>query len=127
MRPGYIIISNNPALELAATDIYLKEFGVLAVLERVRDLVHLGHQLLTHPFAGSVKPCENPYRSIAISFEQKNLDYQSETIIASCLESARVMLKESPYRLFSEEVLADLALIDKSLLAAGLESLRKQT
>jgi hypothetical protein len=36
------------------------------VLLTVRDHIHSGARLLTHPQAGSVKPYETPYRSVLV-------------------------------------------------------------
>lgn len=118
------IISNNPTVSLKDTDILIPDYGVTAVLERVRDMVHLGHHLLTHPFAGSVKPNENPFRSVVVSRECFGVDYQSVKIIEGCIDVSHRMLRESPYRNFPPQVIADLQLIDKSLLESGLEALR---
>ena len=118
------IISNNPTVELTSTDVHIAEYGAVPVLEKVRDLVHLGHHLLTHPFAGSVKPNENPFKSVVITKGHFGVDYQSVQIVEGCLDVARRMVKERPYRNFSIQVISDLQLIDKSLLDSGLESLR---
>ncbi|KAF0197508.1 MAG: GrdX protein [Bacillota bacterium] len=118
------IVSNNPTVELTSTDIHVTDYGVVPVLERVRDLVHLGHHLLTHPFAGSVKPNENPFRSVVVTKGDLGVDYQSVQIAEGCLEVARRMVKERPYRDFPTQAIKDLQLIDKSLLDSGLESLR---
>lgn len=118
------IVSNNPSVSLGPTDLEIKEQGVLPVLQTVRDLVHLGHHLLTHPFAGSVKPNENPFKSVVITKERFGVDYQSVQIIEGCLAVAERMLRERPYRNYPPQVLKDLELIDKSLLDSGLESLR---
>jgi len=118
------VVSNNPILELRPTDIFIASSDILAVLEKVRDYVHLGHHLLTHPFAGSVKPNENPFRSIVITSENFSVDYQSVQLVEGCLAVARRMLSERPLRNYSPRALDDLAVIDKSLLHAGLESLR---
>lgn len=119
-----IIVSNNPTVALTETDIRVAEQNSLTVLEQVRNLVHLGHHLLTHPFAGSVKPNENPFKSVVVTKECFGIDYQSVQIIEGCVDVARRMLRERPYRNFPPKVLDDLALIDKSLLESGLESLR---
>ena len=118
------IISNNPTVELTSTDILISDYGAVPVLEKVRDLVHLGHHLLTHPFAGSVKPNENPFKSIVITKGCFGVDYQSVQIVEGCLDVAKRMVKERPYRDFPTQVIKDLQLIDKSLLDSGLESLR---
>lgn len=122
--PYSIVVSNNPTLKHRATDIYLTSPDILAVLEKVRDYVHLGHHLLTHPFAGSVKPNENPFRSIVITYENFGVDYQSVQLVEGCLSVARRMLSERPLRGYAPRALDDLAVIDKSLLDTGLESLR---
>ena len=49
------------------------EGGHVDVLIHVRDLVHQGHKLLTHPLAGSVKPNETPFRSVALDLESLEL------------------------------------------------------
>ena len=118
------VVSNNPLVICQAQDIRIEEQGVLPVLEKVRDLIHLGHHLLTHPFAWSVKPNENPYRTVVITKDVFGVDYQSVQIIEGCLSVARRMISERPYRNYPPQVLADLQLIDKSLLDSGLESLR---
>jgi len=119
-----IIVSNNPTVALTETDIRVAEQNSLTVLEQVRNFVHLGHHLLTHPFAGSVKPNENPFKSVVVTKECFGIDYQSVQIIEGCIDVARRMLRERPYRNFPPKVLDDLALIDRSLLESGLESLR---
>lgn len=118
------IISNNPTVELTSTDIHITEYGAVPVLERLRDLVHLGHHLLTHPFAGSVKPNENPFKSVVITKGHFGVDYQSVQIVEGCLDVARRMIKERPYRDYPPQVISDMQLIDRSLLDSGLESLR---
>lgn len=119
-----MIISNNPLVPCGPQDIEIKSTGVLDVLITARDLVHRGHHLLTHPFAGSVKPNENPYRSVVVTKDVFGVDYQSVQIIEGCLCVAKRMVAERPYRNYPLEVLLDLQLIDKSLLDSGLESLR---
>ena len=55
------------------------------VLTHVRDLVHSGHKLLTHPLAGSVKPNETPFRSVALTEEAGPLDLESLDLIEAAL------------------------------------------
>lgn len=40
--------------------------GVREVFCAVRDAVHMGAQVLSHPLSGSVKPWESPYKSVAV-------------------------------------------------------------
>jgi len=121
--PKSIILTNNPSPSLRPTDIFLSAPSMLLVLERARDYVHLGHHLLTHPFAGSLKPNENPFRSLVLTYERLSVDPQSVQIIEGCLALARRMLVEKPLSEIPPSVLADFRLIDHALLQSGIESL----
>jgi hypothetical protein len=118
-----LVVSNNPSLCGSVEPVLSVDGGVIEVLQTVRNMVHLGHRLLTHPFAGSVKPNENPYKSVVVTKERFGVDYQSIQIIEGCLQVAERMLRERSYRNYPASVLEDLALIDKTLLMTGLESL----
>ncbi|MBT9136166.1 MAG: hypothetical protein DDT34_01239 [Firmicutes bacterium] len=122
--PRSIILTNNKSIALRPTDVLISSPNMLAVLETARDYVHLGHHLLTHPLAGSVKPNENPCRSLVLTCDRLGVDPQSVQLIEGCLSLARRMLKERPLSSFPPSVLADLELIDRSLLETGVESLR---
>ena len=66
----YIIITNNPFVKeklLNKRPVCYKPVDYEAILRYVKTLIEAGHQLLSHPLAGSVKPGETPYRSIMIS------------------------------------------------------------
>jgi len=100
-------------------DVRINASGVIRVLEKVRDLVHLGHHLLTHPLAGSIKPNENPFKSVVISAKPLGMDVKSVQIAEDSLETAKRMLKEMPYRSFSDQELNDFMMIDLSLLESA--------
>lgn len=117
------IISNNPLVTLGSDDYRISGYDVLKVLEKLRDLVHLGHRLLTHPLAGSIKPNENPFKSVVISDKASNIDVTSVLIAEDSYERAKRMLKDRPIKEYSENVLEDMKRIDLSLLEAGLQSL----
>jgi len=116
------IVSNNPLIACAAA-YFVPVTGIVPVLERARDLVHGGHHLLTHPLAGSVKPNENPYRSLVVTHEALGVDYQSILLLEGAITVARRMLSERPYRAFPAAVLLDLQLIDQALLRSAVDSL----
>lgn len=117
------IISNNPLVTLGSDDYRISGYDVLKVLEKLRDLVHLGHHLLTHPLAGSIKPNENPFKSVVISDKASNIDVTSVLIAEDSYERAKRMLKDRPIKEYSKNVLEDMKRIDLSLLEAGLQSL----
>ena len=120
----YTIVTNNPGV--AARWAHASEWvdgGARGVLLRVRGLVHLGHRLLTHPLAGSVKPNESPYRSVIVSqHPDTTIDFDSLRIIEGALA---VVDRLGPlrYRTISPHVDADFQLIDCALMESAVESL----
>lgn len=123
----YTIVTNNP--EVAARWPQATEWvdaGAKGVLVHVRGLVHLGHRLLTHPLAGSVKPNESPYRSVIVSHNpDTTIDLDSLRIIEGALS---VVGKLGPprFRVIPPPVDADYQLIDCTLMESAIESLRAQ-
>ena len=74
-----IIVTNNKYVYEKYKDTieikYDEDFTYLDVLEYVRDKIHKGHKLMTHPLSGSVKPNETPYKTIMISKDKNTMDY----------------------------------------------------
>lgn len=93
------------------------------ILKRVRDMIHEGYTLLTHPLTGSVKPYETPYKSIAVSAEKSRLDLDSLQIIEDAIVITQKFLNDYEKRDFSERVYNDFRLIDYNLIASGVESI----
>ena len=65
-----ILVTNNPLVEAQYSSRFRVVFldtNLAGVLTHVRDCVHKGHKLLTHPLSGSVKPNETPYKSVLLS------------------------------------------------------------
>lgn len=119
-----MIVTNNPRLA-AHPDAEFHEASLLEILQRVRDLVHQNYRLLTHPLAGSVKPNETPYKSVALFAKpEAQLDMQSLQLIEGALHVAAKLLKDRPLPQWSEKVRDDFSLIDASLLESGLEGLK---
>ena len=123
----YTIVTNNP--EVAARWPQATEWvdvGARGVLVHVRGLVHLGHRLLTHPLAGSVKPNESPYRSVIISQNpDATIDFDSLRIVEGALALVD-RLGPLRYRTIPPRVDADFQLIDRTLMESAIESLRAQ-
>ena len=94
------------------------EASLIDVLLAVRDRVHLGHTLLTHPLAGSVKPGQTPYRSVVVSAGRgEQTDFESLALIEDALRVSRALTTAAGQRELSEKVLSDFQLIDYSLIA----------
>ncbi|SHJ98635.1 hypothetical protein SAMN02745248_01470 [Hathewaya proteolytica DSM 3090] len=92
------------------------------VYNRVRDEIHGGHKLLTHPLMGSVKPNETPYRTICVSEEKvKGTDADSVLLMENCIMTLRKFLSISPLPQYPESTLNDFQVIDYDLINHALE------
>ena len=106
-----MILTNNPDLAAMYPDIAsYREGSVLNIFEAVRDAVHKGARLISHPLSGSIKPNQTPYKSIVISAENGPLAFKSLQIIEDAI-SVLGRLAENR-REYDESVLADFRIID---------------
>ena len=116
-----IITNNNWVLKK-----YKNSFNVVFVdgnfkdvLISVRDKLHLGHKLLTHPLASSVKPSETPYKSVVVSDDKNNLCIDSIYMIENAIITYDKFNKDKLKNL-SEKANEDLKLIDLTVLESAL-------
>ncbi len=114
------IVTNNPMSKEKFEKNYKVEFievPQLDILKKVRDYIHKGNRLLTHPLMGSVKPNETPYKTICISTEvMAKVDYQSLEIIENSIATTEKFLNDFNTPNWSEKILADFQLIDSDLI-----------
>lgn len=61
-----MIVTNNPLLKDEAGAVYV-DGSFRDVLVKVRDLVHAGHELITHPLFASLGMMFSPYRTVVLS------------------------------------------------------------
>lgn len=122
-RGNYIIVTNNPLVLKKHGDMHnviYKEVSYEDVLREVRDRIHEGHSILTHPLSGSVKPNETPYKSIMISEERRGIDERSVVLIENAIHACgKFEFKSDRYR---PEVYEDFQLIDCTLIESGMAS-----
>nr|WP_138203802.1 GrdX family protein [Haloimpatiens lingqiaonensis] len=123
MVENMIVITNNPlakeklANEERVVEIIFIDETVMKVFEKVRDYVHKGHKLLTHPLMSSVKPNETPYRTVSITVKpDSSLDMQSLTIIEGAIATTNKFLKIGKTPNWTENVLNDFQVIDYDLI-----------
>jgi hypothetical protein len=119
-----LIITNNSLVfeKLNKTlDVELVGGGYIDVLYEVRDKIHKGAILLTHPLAGSVKPNETPYRTIIIDNVVGKLDFKSLSVIEGSIHTA----KKFPVKdiVWGEKVLQDFRVIDLKLIESALSGM----
>lgn len=124
-----VIITNNPEVKRRYDKEYSLEFidgSLLDVLITVRDKIHEGHKLLTHPLAGSVKPNETPYKSVLVSYDKKeDLDLDSLIMISSGIETTQKFINIKRPIKWENRILEDFMEIDLDLISSGIESMRQ--
>ena len=122
-----IIVTNNPYVHEKYRDkmdmIYKGELNYLQLLGFIRDKIHEGHQLLTHPLSGSIKPNETPYKTVMISKEKGSLDTSGVLIIEESIETAKKFQTDKPTPDWVEDVLDDFRVIDLSLIENVIDKL----
>ncbi len=123
-----VVITNNLKVKQKYDKEHNVEFvdgSLLDVLIMVRDRIHEGYKLLTHPLAGSVKPNETPYKSVLISCDKGDLDLDSLLMISSNIETVQKFMNIKKPIEWKEKILADFMLIDLDLISSGIESMRQ--
>lgn len=122
MPSNFYIITNNPSV--AARHPALAQWQEVSVREvyiLVRDAVHLGAVLISHPLAGSVKPNESPYRSVVLSRQMGPPHLPSVQLIEDALAVvAKLPVKNRSY---PPSVLEDFRVIDCDLIASAMAGL----
>ena len=122
-----IIVTNNTLVDEKYKDrievVYLEGMDYLDVLYYVRDRLHEGHKLLTHPLSGSVKPNETPFKSIIISKDKESLDEEGLIILEESILTAKKFLKNKNTPNWTERVLGDFMTIDLSLMENVIDRL----
>lgn len=115
-----LIITNNSLVykkyDEKIKTTYFPDYTYLQILEYVRDKIHQGHKLLTHPLYGSIKPNETPLRSIMISEKKEKIDFNNVSIIEESIESAKKFMNSRLTPMWTEEILNDFSIIDLSLM-----------
>lgn len=115
-----IIVTNNPMSKSQFESKYKVIFiegTMMDILKKVRDNIHIGHKLLTHPLMSSIKPNETPYRTICISKEKLlKVDLQSLSIIEDSIMTTEKFLKDFKTPQWNEKILLDFQLIDSDLI-----------
>ena len=141
-----VLITNNPLVEASYSsrfEVVFLNTGLTGVLTHVRDCIHKGHVLLTHPLSGSVKPNETLYKSVLLSvtsvtansqFEESGracpqlersgnvrpqceIDFKSVSIIEECITAAQ----KFPPKNIPDKYRKDLQIVDLSLIRNAIE------
>lgn len=118
-----LIVTNNPLVKEKIEGNYNIDFvdgGILEVMEKLRDMIHTGSILLTHPLSGSVKPGQTPYKSVMIHIVKGNVDADSLIMIEDAIDNCKKFVKRVDE--FREGTDEDKRFIDYTLISSGIES-----
>ena len=115
-----VIITNNPEVAVKyPMESQFYEACVGDIFKIVRDAVHKGGRIISHPLSGSIKPNDTPYKSVVIARETGPLDYKSLQII----EDAINVLRRLPVkqRGYDESLLQDFRIIDMDHVKSAIK------
>lgn len=119
---GYQIITNNPSIKNNYNSIDFIDGSFEDVLLKVRDLVHAGYELISHPLGASLRMFFSPYRSIIVSDETQEINEMHIQAIENSIENYRKHMKERNPDVVNKE---DYALIDGELLKSSMEEYKR--
>lgn len=129
MTKKYVLVTNNTkALEVYGNhaDIgveYLEDMDYLDVLIRVRDRVHEGWHLMSHPQASNLKPNQCPYKTILISRGRAAEDFDRDVeLIESSITAFHKFTRGMVPPHWSERALRDFQTIDLSVVESAINS-----
>lgn len=122
-----LVLSNNERVvnefEKRGVEVLFLDLDVLGLLRAARDRVHLGARLLSHPLSGSIKPNENPYKSLLLDELGGNLDEESLSIIENSIIAAEKFLKMGKRYIDNPREYEDYASVDLSLILSAFANL----
>ncbi|MDO5689001.1 MAG: GrdX family protein [Tissierellia bacterium] len=117
-----IIVTNNSLVvkEQKLPCIYVEE-DADQVLAKVRDLVHMGYLLLSHPLGASIKMIHSPVVSILMEEKTGPMDLESVEVIEGAILKLRAALGE---RTFDYRNRSDYEIVDRDRLLAAFQELK---
>lgn len=119
-----MIVTNNDKVynELKNDyNIYYEDCSFRNILVYVRDRIHEGHTLLTHPLSSSIKPNETPYKSVIISDKKNKLDNDSLLIIENAILTFDKFARDANYTVeLTDRICNDFKTVDLSVIKSAL-------
>lgn len=123
----FIVVTNNPLVKEKYDDELCVDYADIPfrdVLCKVRDMIHQGHRLLTHPLSGSVKPHETPYKSILVGKNVEKMNLDEVSIIENSIITADKFAEKFPN--MPQSVREDFQLIDCTLITSGIDAVLRR-
>lgn len=127
MEIKYVLVTNNPKAEEEYRNQrkikvdYLEGKNFCEVLIRVRDLIHNGYHLLTHPQASNLKPNQCPYKTILVTNGREAEDfYRDVELIESSISGYQKFTKGMRPPMWTEKILLDFQTVDLSVVDSAI-------
>ena len=100
---------------------YLEEGNYLDVLIRVRDLVHWGWHLMSHPQASNLKPNQSPYKTVLLSNGREAQPFSQDVeMVEGSIEAFHKFTRNMIPPKWSEKALRDFQTIDLSVVESAI-------
>lgn len=116
---GCLIVSNNPMVKESFDNVYFIEGTSRELLEKVRDLVHSGSELITHPLGASLRMMFSPCFTVVIKKQQGKLNISHAEIIESSIEKydqhMGVGVREEDVKNSKDYAIVDYKLLESAL------------
>lgn len=126
---AYLIVTNNPQVRDVYRDHpllgveYLEGQSFLDVLVCVRDHVHRGWKLLTHPQASNLKPMQSPVKSILITSAEGVQPRENDIeMIEGAIAGYQKFSRGKTLPAWPDGVKRDFCTIDRSVLESAINS-----
>ena len=117
----YKIVTNNQKVREFYKDTLFVDGTFIDVLIKVRNLIHEGYELISHPLAASIRMMFSPYRSIIVGGKLNHINSKHIEIIENCINKYRnTMQNRKPDMLNCK----DYALIDFDLTKSSIVELK---
>lgn len=114
----YLIVTNNPAVTASKADMVFVEGSAAETLIKVRDLVHEGYELISHPLTASLRMLFSPFRSVILGRKLAKLDEVSAVIIEDSIAKYK---RHTEFRKPDTAHAEDYQMMDLILLEAALD------
>lgn len=123
-KADFLIVTNNPRVKEKYENVHFVEGSFLDVLISVRDLVHKGFVLVSHPLGASIRMLFSPYRSIIVGEKVEEINIFSVEIIENSIISYKKHMEKRKVDWDNKE---DYQLIDNELLGSTIKSLNSNS
>ena len=125
---AYLIVTNNEQIRdtyrghpLLGVE-YLEGQSFLDVLVCVRDHVHQGWKLLTHPQASNLKPMQSPVKSVLITSAGGQPRENDIEMIEGAIAGYQKFSRGKTLPMWPDTVRRDFCTIDRSVLESAINS-----